>query len=1336
LQIVDPCGFPSRGRQPGIPDVQGQFNLSPASVDHAIRSGRVTTPLRRRLRLARRGAWYVVAIALVTMALLAGVVSQLLPLAERHPDRIAAWLSERAGRPVHFDKLETQWTRRGPLLRLDGMRVGQGAQTVVIGDAEMLVSQYAGLLPGHSFTQLRLRGLDLTLERGSDGRWRVHGLPGQAQAPAGDPFDTLEGLGELQIINAHLRVIAVDAGIDARLPRVDVRLRVDGKRLRAGARAWSQSGRSPAEAVVDFDRDSGNGRAWFGLKRADLSAWAPLLRGGGVAIVAGGGEAQAWADLHAHRVAAVTVDAGLDGVRLRGAPLADMQNATAASSVFGQVRIRARWRAVAGGWRIDAPRLRIINGERTQRLDGLVVAGGLNYGLLADEVDAGPLFSALALSDRIAPGLRRWLLQARPQAILHDIVVSGRRGTAMHASGRIDGLGFAAIGSAPGLSGLSGTLDGDDRGARFVFDPAARFRFDWPAGFGVPHDFALHGEAVAWRQDDGWMVATPALRLAGTDVDATVHGGLLFRTGGGTRIDMTAELGDVPVVASHGFWVHHLMAPAATQWLDAALLGGIVHDGRAVISGDLSQWPFAGHAVASQLDDRLDGRKREGMFQATGRIENAVLKFDPKWPAFEHVDADVVFAGNGFHVDGQGVLDGVGVRHFEGGIADFAKPELHVAAEGGGDASRLLVLLRHSPLHDSYGDAIDNIVATGLAAVTFRLQQPFYAGGRSTLDGTVALAGARLVEKRWDIAFDNVRGRARYGDGGFEADRLAVVHDGQAGKLSLRAGGFTRDRRQAFEADLAATIAADDLLKRAPALDWLQPYVSGSSLWTIGVAIPRTSGRKGDIAPSRLRLRSDLVGTALSLPEPLRKAASAALPATIDTALPLGNGETTVALGNLLAVRARGGDNTPAAMRIAVGSNTVAQAPPASGLVIGGHAGTLDALDWIAVVKGNDGGNNTGGAGSGASMPLRAVDVSADRLLLVGGMFGPARVQVAPTTGGTAVQVQGDALAGVVRIPDADGAAISGQFQRMHWRAVPASTAGAAASTSPEIDPSKIPPLSLDVADFRLGDARLGGAILRTRPQAGGLHVDKLQTRTSGQRIDIAGDWTGRGGNARTHLSSTLDSDDFGALLTALGYGGQLARGQGKAQLDASWSGAPAAFRLQALSGTLKLGVRDGQLTEVEPGAGRVLGLLSLAQLPRRLTLDFHDFFSKGFAFDKLEGDVRIDGGQARTDNLVINGPAAELRIKGTTDLAAQQFDQTIDVFPKAGNLLTVAGALAGGPVGAAIGAAANAVLKKPLGRLASKTYRVTGPWKDPKVEIISREQSRQETATLGPPPG
>jgi len=48
--------------------------------------------------------------------------------------------------------------------------------------------------------------------------------------------------------------------------------------------------------------------------------------------------------------------------------------------------------------------------------------------------------------------------------------------------------------------------------------------------------------------------------------------------------------------------------------------------------------------------------------------------------------------------------------------------------------------------------------------------------------------------------------------------------------------------------------------------------------------------------------------------------------------------------------------------------------------------------------------------------------------------------------------------------------------------------------------------------------------------------------------------------------------------------------------------------------------------------------------------------------------------------------------------------------------------------VGAAIGAAANAVLQKPLGQMASRTYRVTGPWKEPKVEVVGSEQGRAQT--------
>jgi uncharacterized protein YhdP len=1291
----------------------------------------MTTPLRRRLRLARRGVWYVFAVGLVLMALVAGVVSQLLPLAERHPDQIAAWLSTRAGRPVSFDKVQTQWTRRGPLLRLTAMRVGNGRQAVLIGDAEVLVSQYAGLLPGRSFTELRLRGLDLTLEHASDGRWSIRGLPGQQQ-PGGDPFDALEGLGELQVIGGKLAVIAPDLGIDEHLPRVDVRLRVDGHRVRAGARAWAQAGKSPIETVLDFDRVGGDGRAYFAAKHADLRVWSPLLHGAGVTVESGNGRAEAWAELRSHRITAVTVDALLDALQLRGAPLPSPQGVLESSrNLFQHVEAHARWQQVAGGWRLDAPMLRIGTGKQAQTLDGLVVAGGQRFALLADRVDAAPLFAVLALSDRIAPELRRWLLATRPEAILRNIVVAGNRDGAMRAGGNVDALGFAAVGDALGMSGVAGELRGDDRGFNFVFDPGKQLRLDWPRGFGVPHVVTLQGQVAGWREDGGWHVATPGLRIVDTGLGASVRGGLWFQGDGSRpRIDLAVQLDDMPLTAAKNFWIHHLMSPATLRWLDMALLSGQLRDGRVLIAGDLDDWPFQGEDAAAP--EALNGKgvalkapspkdtAHKGVFKATARIENAVLKFNADWPAIDHVDAEIAFADDGFTVGGKGVLAGVGVRRFDAGIPHFDKAELTVQAQGGGDASKLLSLLKQSPLHKSYGDTIDNIDASGLAAVTFGLDLPLHdGGGASKLGGTVALVGASLAEKRWKISFSDVRGRAEYGTNGFAADKLAVMHEGQPGKLSLRAGDYTLDKQQAFEADLDASLSADNLIQRAPGLGWLKPFLHGRSVWTVAVAIPKSTSASAAALPTHLQLRSNLVGTALDLPAPLHKATEVVLPATIDTALPLGSGEIRVALGNLIALRARSGDKTTG-IRIVLGSNTVTDAPPVSGLVASGRAATFDALGWIAFAKGGHGGGNT--------MPLRSVDVSADRLLLLGAAFPDTRLQVTPITGGTTVQVQGEALAGTVRVPDGDGATVAGQFQRVHWREATATNApasGAAMNIGPDTDPAKVPSMALDIADLRFGDAILGSAMLRTHALVNGMRVEYLQIRAPKQRIDINGDWIGRGNAARTRLGIELNSDDFGALLAGFGYGGQLAGGHGNANFEAGWPGSPAAFRLDALVGKLKLAARDGQLIALDPGAGRVLGLLSLAQLPRRLSLDFHDFFSKGFAFSKIDGDIHLGGGQARSDNLVIDGPAAEIRIRGVANLSAQQYDQTIEVLPKAGNLLTVAGAIAGGPIGAAIGAAANAMLKKPLGRIGAKTYRVTGPWKEPKVEVISREQSR-----------
>ena len=1262
------------------------------------------TPLRRRLRLARRGAVYGIAVVLVCMAVVLGIASQVLPLAERHPDRVAAWLSERAGRPVAFDAVKTQWTRRGPLLQLDGLRLGEGDNGVRIGQAEVLVSMYGGLLPGRSFTELRLRGLSLTLQRGDDGKWAVRGLPGQQQSTE-DPLRSLEGLGELQVIDGRLAIVAPSLGWDIRLPEIDLRLRVDGDRVRAGTRAWIRKDASPLNVAVDFDRKAGDGRAYLDVSADDIGVWSPLLRYAGVVAERGSGRVQAWTELRKHRVVLVTADARLRQVGFQGAPLPG--SAAPTRIAFEQMEGRLRWRLVSGGWRLDAPHLRVGTAPAVQTLDGLVVAGGERYALLADQVDAAPLFAVLGLSDKVDAGLRRWLVQARPGARLARLELAGRKDGGLHAEGQLRDISFRAVGDAPGLSGLAGDFDGDADGFRLKLDPASAMRFDWPSGFAVVHDVRLQGDVLGWREGAGWRVGTSALHVQGKEYAADVRGGMWFQ-GDGTRpwIDLAADLADAPVPVAKGFWIHHKMPKAAVDWLNGALIGGTVRNGRAIVSGDLDDWPFTDH---------------NGRFEAVARIEHGQFKFQPEWPQLEQVDADIAFIGNGFELKGRGALAEVAIPAFQAGIADFGDGDLKITARTDTDAGRLLALLRQSPLHKTYGDTLDHLQAKGPVAATFDLLQPLHADeqARKKLAGTVELKGAQLSETRWDLAFDNVRGKAKYDDGGFASAPLQVVHDGQPGVLGLRAGSGVRDRSQAFEADLAAVVDADRLLDRAPEMAWLKPYMDGRSSWTVGVTIPRTPA--GAVAaPTQLSLTSDLVGTALSLPAPMRKAAATPLATTVRAPLPMGSGEIDVAFGDLLALRARNA-NGQTGVRVVLGSDDVKDAPPPSGLVATGRTGALDAMEWIAVAR--------GGGGEGDGLSLRHIDVTAERLLMIGSVFPATRLQLAPAQQALAVSLDGAALSGALLVPDAKGAPIPGNLARVHWRKAPS---GGAAAGSPgarggtdDIDPAAVPPLSLDVEDLRFGDARLGTAKLRTRQQADGLYVDQLQLRSPGQQIDVRGRWTGTGAAARTRFAAEVKSENFGALFDDLGLGDRVGGGHGQVTAEAGWPGSPAAFRLAALDGSVKLAVRDGHLLEVEPGAGRVLGLLSVAEVRRRLMLDFSDFFSKGFAFNRIDGDIRVGGGLARSDNLLIDGPAAEIAIRGDTDLRSEQFDQTVDVKPKSANVLTAVGAVAGGPIGAAVGAVANAVLKKPLAEMGAKTYRVTGPWKSPKVEVVGREQSR-----------
>jgi uncharacterized protein YhdP len=133
---------------------------------------------------------------------------------------------------------------------------------------------------------------------------------------------------------------------------------------------------------------------------------------------------------------------------------------------------------------------------------------------------------------------------------------------------------------------------------------------------------------------------------------------------------------------------------------------------------------------------------------------------------------------------------------------------------------------------------------------------------------------------------------------------------------------------------------------------------------------------------------------------------------------------------------------------------------------------------------------------------------------------------------------------------------------------------------------------------------------------------------------------------------------------------------------------------------------------------------MSVVELPRRLALDFRDVTEEGLAFGSVGGDFRLSDGNAYTENLLLKGAAVDIGVAGRTGLASQDYDQTVVVSGNPSGPLTVAGALAAGPVVGAGVLVLSQVFKGRLQGLTRVYYRITGPWAAPVVQRVSAAAS------------
>lgn len=1255
----------------------------------------------RRLRTI---AWTALTLFTLMAAVLVGIGKLLMPYSEHYQPQLEAWMSREFNQPVRIDSFTGEWKAFGPRISLEGLnllgRDGE-AGVIAIERAALDIKPLNVLLAGRPLYSFRIIGADLALVRDADGHFELSGFGVSGRDDETDGaggLNRLARLGEVVLEQGRLSFDDEQRRVHLRLVNVNGRLRMDGRDLAVQVEAGvSDSGEQRvlgdlgATVVARLDRQQRLSRLQWHVETGEmaLAEIAALWPDQRLVPESGWLNTDLWGSWE--RDQPQRVEGVLD--------IRDASLETATGSLrLDHLNTRFRWRfSDRRVWRIDLSDVRVEEGGRQWSTPRLSVErnipGGLGAWVSADFLEVG---MPLHLTQHLM-GLfnARWPKNA-PRAgsgqvrDFHMLIDANRQFAG--AGGEFENLAITDWGRWPGIYGLAGSASMASGEGDIRFHGKA-VTVEWEGNFRAPATIDIPDCLLEVLWSDEWLVDARQCTVENEAIHLQGRTRFSGRRGvaGKPAVDINVAIKHARIAELDDFWPARVIKPNVSDWLNRALQGGIVRSGRFVLQGDLDEFPFRGG---------------EGTLEAVLPMEDATLEFHPLWPAANRVNAMVKFQGAGMEVSGSiGDIGGVADVLATARIGDFQSPRLELDYAANADLAALAGFIRMSPLLENTRFDLGRYQFGGRSHTSGELSLPLgRTPGSLTVSGRLDLDGNQFTMTDAAFGLEGLKGSINYDRDGFEASALEATMDERATRLALRAEWAASELFSArLEGRFPVTsIAAGSALRDDPLLQ----RMSGDADWLANLSVTRSGD--GESLETWLRLESDLVGTAMDLPAPLAKPAEESWPLRLDYPIEAAQPVFRVSLQDRadLQVVTGGGLARPRSATLQLGSG--AGILPAEGLfTVAGQSATLNLDGWMDIVTDYLTADRQPG-----NLVFDSATVQADSLTLLNRSFANVAVTADYREQVLSAQFAGESITGTVRYNRTQGQAhsLAADFEKLYLP-TPIDR-----GVTMDTNPARLPEMHLYVRDFRFLDIHLGETRIEAFPQGNGLRIDSVEAITEQMNFQARGDWLAVEGGYRSDFDIVLTAESLGALVEAMNLSSVIEGGQTMVRYDASWPGPPAAFAMAVLNGEMQFNVIDGRILNADPGAGRVLGLISVAALPRRLALDFRDVFESGFGFDQAHGTVKLENGLARTNDFVLESTAATLSINGVSDLVGKTFDYEMSVRPGVSQALPVIGAIAGGPGGAAAGLALQGLLREALGDATEARYRITGPWSEPEV--------------------
>ena len=720
------------------------------------------------------------------------------------------------------------------------------------------------------------------------------------------------------------------------------------------------------------------------------------------------------------------------------------------------------------------------------------------------------------------------------------------------------------------------------------------------------------------------------------------------------------------------------------HWLDTSLLAGQINNLAVNFNGPIHAFPF--------VNDKNEPDTSKGQFEVSADINNSFIEYGLGWPELDKFSFNLEVKNNGVYIKSQsGHVADNQIKDFYGEIKPFntKKPMLKIKAAFDSPAHKMIHFVKNSPVKDAAKGFLDQMVADGDGALDLNLFIPMADIDAMKFKGSYTFNNATLENTAKGLPkFSKINAKANFDNDSF------FIKDGYASTYDMPLKFSLLNSNEKTSLNMKGSIDKNFFIKNF-GLSWADK-VSGSSPWE-GIATL-------DESSTSLELTSNLVGLEINGPEPFVKKSNESKNFQL-TKKPGKHGNDLLAftLGNDINAKLRFDKNNKVNGQINILTNEKFE--KRKGLFVFANFNNINYTDFSSLLSPKTGEKNEN--------PITQAKINFNQLNLNGYKLNRLETIINPTNNGSKISMYSNEVKGNA-LWNAKENIITARFNKVIIQ--PENTLGDTSSKIEKVNFTNFPKIDFKCDELIYKDQNQGSVEFITENHTDELILKDFKLTHPWHQIKADIHWKNKNQTTVSDMNFNWEVNKLRRTFDLFGYPNLVKDGTANVNGLISWDGSPFSFDKNIISGNFSVDARNGQILEAEPGVGRLFGLLTLQNLPKRLSLDFSDLFSKGFIFDSINAGVRIDSGVLKSNNFKMIGPAAEVKIDGQVDIVAETQNLHVSVKPFVSDSLSLA-ALAGGPLVGAAAFIAQKVLKDPLNKILTDEYQIIGTWDEP-IEI------------------